>query len=156
MRHTPSLTRRIAELRTALDKGSVADGNHAIEIDTGVVQHESYCRHCPMSVSCYLGGEIVTFAEAAKMDYACVKKKTILFRYHGATVLKFDVSAKTLDDSGYWGYSVSTSRALGWYIQALVELDLVPPNKAHAAVAFFRGRKDQVNHRTNDLPVFQC
>lgn len=151
-----SLKRRLAEFDRAMNHGHAACGNHTLKVEESVIQQAWYCSTCPMSASCYFGGQIVDFSTASKAGYPCVQNKNVAFMYHGATVLVFDFHKRTLNDNGYYGYSVSTSRALSWYIAVLVERDFIAPSKAHAAIAFFRGRKDNVRSNDKTLPPFQC
>ena len=153
---TASQTQRNKELRTALEKGRASNGNHSIELEEGIVKKPSYCRLCPMWSSCYIGDKTPTLTEAHAQKYACIKENKLTFRYHGSKVLVFDMHQHRLNDFGFWGYSMSTSRSITWYLHALEDTGLIAPIMRNDAAAFFRKRKDKMNSDDKNAAWYQC
>lgn len=149
--------KRCSDLRVALQRGRCTNGNHTIVAGEGILQRAEWCQACPDSMRCFLVGNTVDVQEAVDKKYPCIQQQRyIFFKYHGACCLTFDQQTQRLNDWGYWGYSVTTSRSIRWYVEALVDSNLIPPDRAEPAIEFFKKRRHDVGCNSGDIPWFQC
>lgn len=151
------MNKRVDDLRKALAVGAHSNGNHTIIAGDGLKQDAKWCRDCPVNMRCFLIGQKIDIAMASANRYPCVRQaKTLIFKYHGATCLVFDVLENRVNDWGYWGYSVTTSRAIRWYVEALVELDYIEFGRSEEIINFFKKRKDSVGCNDAAIPWYPC
>lgn len=99
------------------------NGNHRTEIkDTqrAFDPTQETCKHCLLSVRCF--GQQVDLTWALENKCGCVTQKTrIEFYYHESLCLTYECPQNRITDHNMWGYSVTTSRSIGWYLDALVD-----------------------------------
>lgn len=150
-----SHNKRCDDLRVALSRGHCSNGNHMIKIGEGVIQKNDWCQGCPESLRCFLVGKTIDVQEALQKAYPCIDdKRYILFHYHGACCITFDCKTKQINDHGYWGYSVTTSRSIRWYLEALFYHGFIDAQQTvEDAIAYFKKRKPDVHGRWE---WFQC
>lgn len=79
-----------------------------------------------------------------------------MFKYHGSLCLTFDVTQNRVNDWGYWGYSVTTSRAIRWYVEALADHHYIAFSQIEEIINFFKKRKDRVGCNEAGIPWCQC
>ena len=153
MRHH---NKRCDDLRVALQRGHCSNGNHSIKIGEGVVQKNVHCQGCPDSLRCFLVGKTIDVQEAMQKNYPCVDdRRYLLFHYHGACCITFDRKTKKVNDHGYWGYSVTTSRSIRWYLEALFYHGFIDAQQTvEDAIKFFKKRPSQSGDKR--LAWFQC
>jgi hypothetical protein len=130
---------RTKDLRQARNSahGSCTNGNHRTEIDEPLWPQAGYpdmqrCQGCALWLLCNTAGEpkppselfgsphvdISLEQEIAK--YPCLRfTKRIRFYYHGTCCIELDVRNRKITDHHKYGYSVTTSRAIRWYLEAL-------------------------------------
>lgn len=146
---------RCEDLRKALTSGTYKNKNHYISVAPGVQKDAAWCQSCPDGLRCFLVGKSIDIREAVTKQYPCVKQqKYILFRYHGAACLVFDTDANKMNDWGYWGYSITTSRAIRWYVEALADNGFIQPNQVEPALTFFKARANNAYSGDAGLPWY--
>ena len=126
-----SVKARTADLRKASNgrSGTVPgcrNGNHFTVVKPGtapVIDAEGYCRGCVHNLECVLGGRVISYGQATQENMPCVNGKNhrIEFYYHDTLCLTFNLNTNEVLDHGLWGHSVTTSRAIRWYLGALAE-----------------------------------
>lgn len=138
----PSRTKsnRTNDLKQALTCGLKINGNHRTEVITRTPPPlEEACPVCPLRLVCTSVGP----ERNRHPGRHCQTVITAKFFYHGTCCLTFDERERTLDDHGYWGYSITTSRAIRWYVQALWDNDLLYDVKdVERSLLYFRKRKN--------------
>lgn len=148
------LNKRISDLKRAEenDNGCYVNGNHSVDLIKGCYPPTRYtCSGCELSMKCLLAGHQITHEEARKENRGCyTRRRFVIFRYHGSTCLQLDRHLDTLQDFGYWGYSVTTSRAIRWYLEALAERGYIAPMHIEPAIKHFKQRK------AKDRQVYIC
>ena len=149
--------KRCDDLKVALLRGECSNGNHRIKTGEGVLQRDTWCQPCPDSLRCFLVGRTIDVHEAIAKKYPCVNdRKYIFFYYHGACCLTFDRDGCRVNDWGYWGYSITTSRAIRWYLVALRWHGFINhQDTIEAAVKFFK-QKDRGRDAQGGAAWFQC
>lgn len=123
-----SVKNRAQELGIALEEGRARKGNHNVEVTRALLPSDpDLCKPCPSNFQCYLRGVQVSFKKAAQMYAPCVRHQAhIKFFYHSSCCITYDIALGRITDHGYWGYSPTTSRAIGAYLGALWEHDFLP------------------------------
>ena len=99
----------------------ITNGNHRIAREGGAIEpNATMCQPCSQSLYCFLAGKDLDFRQKEKDRTPCYREiKFIRFYYHGTCCLSYDMHKKTVCDHGKWGYSVTTSRSISWYLEAL-------------------------------------
>jgi hypothetical protein len=134
--------KRCDDLHVALAQGHCSNGNHRITAGEGIT-HGEWCQTCEDSLRCFLAGKMIDVQEAVNKKRPCVQQaQFIYFYYHNALCLTFDKQRRRVNDWGYWGYSVTTSRSIRWYIEALAYHDFIPYDTVEPAITFFKKRND--------------
>jgi hypothetical protein len=148
--------KRCDDLAVALSRGQCGNGNHRIKTGEGVLQRDTWCQPCPDSLRCFLVGRTVDIQEAIAKKYPCVAtRRFILFYYHGSCCLTFDTQTKRVNDWGFWGYSITTSRSIRWYLEALLWHNYIDMQQTvEDAIKFFK--KDRIRGTNEQLRWFQC
>lgn len=82
------------------------------------------CAECDRKLAC-LAMDCVTQVPIPNTAPCLTQGKTIRFYYHDTLVLSFNMMNKLVTDHGYWGYSVTTSRSIRWYLEALLYEDFI-------------------------------
>jgi len=99
------------------------NGNHCIEIkeaQRAFDPTQETCKHCSLSARCF--GHQVGLTLALKNKCGCIAQKArIEFRYHESLCLAYECSQNRITDEGMWGYTVTTTRSISWYLDALVD-----------------------------------
>ena len=101
-------------------------------------------------MKCLLAGKQLNPPSAERLKKHCyTRRRFVQFSYHHSVCLQFDLVSKEMTDNGYWGHSVTTSRAIRWYIEALAARQYIPHHHVEKAISFFRkarkeGRDAQV------------
>jgi hypothetical protein len=140
MTHPPNA--RCRDLKQALDKGKFRNRNHLIKVSPEIVQQNAWCQTCPESMNCFLAGKTIDLDRALQKGYPCVSHQGyIFFSYHDSCVLTFARAPLRVNDWGYWGYSVTTSRSIRWYLDALAHHGFITPKSVEAAIEFFKKRR---------------
>lgn len=124
---------------------SVSNKNHDISLHFGLKRPDfKLCANCPRSLECHAGPDNIHVtwkdicgARYTPMPYSldsglgiqgplprgvlpCWEARaTILFSYHGSLCSVFDRVGQRYTDMGMWGHTVTTNRAVRWYIDAL-------------------------------------
>jgi hypothetical protein len=104
------------------------------------------CANCELNLDCLRGKEIN--AHTAHLDRrACaIDNNLIHFQYHATVCLTYDCTQQRITDHGQYGRSVSTSRAIRWYLEALQENSIIPYHvDTGALVKTFKDRGCIVN-----------
>jgi len=111
---------RVEDLRAALtcQNGIWNNGNHCTQVSPGVRTPDvSMCHECPRMLYCINLGT----TQPDTPDRPCTQIGLIFkFSYHGTVCLTYTTRPRQVTDHGYWGYSVTTSRAIRWYLEALM------------------------------------
>lgn len=125
-----------------------------IKTGAGVLQRNDWCQRCPDSLRCFLVGKTIDVNEAIAKHYPCVEQRQyIFFHYHGACCLTFDQKLKRVNDWGYWGYSITTSRSIRWYLEALLYHDFIDSQQTvEDAIKYFKKRRPS----NGEWEWFQC
>jgi len=128
---------RTRDLRQALRsrKGECKNGNHRTEIDDPIVPVPGYpdlqkCEGCELLLKCNSSGvagppwQSSRDREAPDNQpleyYRCLREtKRIRFYFHGTCCVELDIKAQRVTDHSTYGWSVSTGRAIRWYLEAL-------------------------------------
>jgi len=112
--------RRIDDLAEALIKGEKQNGNHRIVCTPGPFYPDmERCAPCDRSLGCLaLGRVLFDKAQPLTAKRPCIADgPTIHFYYHGTLCLS--CASHIVTDHGMWGHSVTTSRSIRWYLEAL-------------------------------------
>lgn len=120
------MNKRIDDLHEALATGSKRNGNHLIRLREGPhFPDAERCADCNLNLSCLAIGHIPTRSVSTPQPLniqsrPCIAYgETIEFFYHDSLCLSFNTMSKVVTDHGMWGYSVTTSRSIRWYLEAL-------------------------------------
>lgn len=150
--------KRCHDLRHALDKGSYSNGNHMINTGAGLIQDAVRCQNCPDNFRCFLAGKTIDPYDAIHKNYPCVdERRYIQFHYHGSCCITFDRRQKRVNDWGYWGYSVTTSRSIRWYLEALLYEGFIDSSQTvEDAIKFFKKRRTIIGSGDPTVEWFQC
>jgi hypothetical protein len=122
--------RRIDDLRKTLRTGrDVHNKNHTTVIRNGVRAFDGAhpgCINCELNLVC-LSGRPVDHFQAHYDKRSCAVQNTVIqFQYYTTVCLSYDITQQHITDHWQYGRSVSTSRAIRWYIEALKENDVIP------------------------------
>lgn len=100
--------------------GKKRNGNHFITVDDSGPEFPDMhrCNNCDRKLACLAMGQ-VTEVPIPNTAPCVVSGRTIRFYYHDTLCLSFNIMNKLVTDHGYWGYSVTTSRSIRWYLEAL-------------------------------------
>jgi hypothetical protein len=82
------------------------------------------CNGCDRKLAC-LAMDQVTDVPIPSTSPCIVEGRMIRFYYHDTLCLSFNMMSKLVTDHGYWGYSMTTSRSIGWYLEALFECGFI-------------------------------
>jgi hypothetical protein len=118
-----SSNKRVDDFKAALANGKKRNGNHFITVSEEGPEFpdELLCKDCDRILACLAlkqaSGDVV-------LDQTCVRPcltqgRTARFYYHDTLCLSFNMMNNLVTDHGYWGYSVTTSRSIRWYLEAL-------------------------------------
>ena len=142
---------RTRQLRTALSRGRCSDGNHRIEVADGWGHRPGYpdmtlCASCDLMLACTVQDKPQTppiynaqFPPSPQTadntplpdDIRDCQRKSqrIRFFYHDTCCLEIDIEVHMITDHGTSGWSVTTGRAISWYLDALVDCGYVALNQ---------------------------
>jgi hypothetical protein len=154
---------RTRDLRKALhsQNGHCRNGNHQVTVDEPLWPQSGFpdlqkCATCELLLACNSAGDAqppdhlfssqgsATEAEIAK--YPCLRyTRRIRFYYHRTCCIEVDVNARELIDHGTYGYSVTTSRAIRWYLQALRDEGYLSSSRVEELLKIFK----KVAHTSN-------
>ena len=143
----PSHTPRTRDLEKALraQNGTCKNGNHLTEVTPGVKAFDSEstaCQMCSLSFRCMY--QQVDLSLVIEKGLPCIRAQGVIkFRYHGTICLTFDVANNRITDHGYWGYSITTTRAIGWYVNALSDLRFINNRDVRQIIEQLRKRAKQ-------------
>lgn len=117
--------KRIDDLKEALRNGKKRNRNHYI-VCTGGPEFPDMerCKDCDLNLSCLAKGHVPHATMHGTHDLSaqrpCIAQgATIRFYYHDTLCLSYNQMSKLVTDHGMWGYSVTTSRSIRWYLEAL-------------------------------------
>lgn len=118
---------RSRELSEALRTGFAGNGgNHSVVV-TGAMRLPSWdkgtcCEGCDRRLVCLQQGEPPSVDTAQHERRGChYPEGLIIFRYHGTDCLGYDHANKRITDYGLRGRSVTTGRAITWYLWAIAD-----------------------------------
>jgi len=133
--------------RAAANKnGKFRNRNHTIKFFDGCrPPNFSSCKHCELALRC-AAGKRVTVPEARDHQRECYTgRRYIDFSYHGSICLRYDIFTGKMSDLGMWGYSETTSRAIRWYVEALVDNGYIAPKHLEPALKWFKKKEGPYN-----------
>jgi hypothetical protein len=116
--------KRIDDLEKAMRKpnGIHSNGNHTVRIIDGLRDFDparESCKQCEHNLSCLADKRPHESILHTSQLPCVVEEGAIVFSYHGTDYLKFQTHTKQITDYGYWGFTVTTSRSIRWYLEAL-------------------------------------
>ncbi|MHC4621184.1 MAG: hypothetical protein ACYTEQ_25840 [Planctomycetota bacterium] len=114
--------KRIDDLKEALEKGKKRNGNHFITCTGGLEFPDmERCKDCDLNLGCLAVGHVphMTSHGVSRHRPCLIHGPAIRFYYHDSLCLSFSQFSKLVTDHGMWGYSVTTSRSIRWYLEAL-------------------------------------
>lgn len=116
--------KRIDDLEKAMRKpnGIHSNGNHTVRIIDGLRDFDpvdASCKACEHNLACMADKRPHESTLHTGGLPCVVQHGAIVFSYHGSDCLRFRTHTKEVTDHGMWGYSVTTSRAIRWYLEAL-------------------------------------
>jgi len=121
---------RIGDLAKALRTGKdVHNKNHTTMVRDGTRAFDaahSDCVHCELNLVCLGGKEINWFTANADKRACATGRCLIQFQYHATVCLTYDRMRNRVTDHWQHGRSVTTSRSIRWYLEALQENDVIP------------------------------
>ena len=148
--------RRREDLAKALKKcTSVTNNNHNISFSFGLERPDwELCTGCPHGLECnsgadhisvghcridgerhgphpYMGWDPIQYGELKDLPCCAPPDKggAILFEYHGSICTSFDRAGRRFTDMMMWGHSITTTRAIRWYIDALAWNSIITPSE---------------------------
>ncbi len=140
--------KRIDDLARALRTGEdVHNKNHTTMIRDGTRAFDAThpdCIHCELNLVCLSGKEINWFT-ANTYKRACATGRCLIqFQYHATVCLTYDRMQNRVTDHWQYGRSVTTSRSIRWYLEALQENNVIPYSvDIDALLKIFRTRPEE-------------
>lgn len=114
-----SSNKRVDDLRVAMSNssGEQRNGNHRTVVNPGTpIPDVTLCHDCSRMLYCITKG--VSLPDTPERP--CTQVGLVFkFHYHDSCCLTFTTRPKQITDHGMWGYSVTTSRSIRWYLEAL-------------------------------------
>lgn len=117
-------SRDLARLLSQTKCSEVLNGNHRIAITSGrQAPFPDLCKNCPNHLACFAGHQ----DEALRRDGEWMlrpcweERRFVEFYYHGSCCLIYDMLTGAVSDLGMYGYSVTTTRSIRWYLEAVAE-----------------------------------
>lgn len=134
----------------------IINGNHRIAITAGRrAPAPDQCKGCPNHLACFAGRQ----DEALRRDGEWMlrpchnERRFVEFYYHGSCCLVYDIQTGAVSDLGMYGYSVTTTRSIRWYLEAVADnfANGLTGDRIGEIMTFFKKRtlpKDMtLNHR---------
>jgi len=122
--------KRIDDLARALRTGKdTFNKNHTTMVRDGVRAFDAAhpgCVNCELNLVC-MSGRAVDPHQAHYDKRSCAVENTVIhFQYHATVCLTYDITQQRITDHWKYGLSVTTTRSIRWYIEALKENDIIP------------------------------
>lgn len=141
---------RASDMRRALEKGEHHNKNHRVVVTPTMEPSTEWCPSCPESMRCFLADRRIPVQQAIDNKYPCMlRERQVLCFYHDSLILGFNSHTNIVNDYGFWGYSITTNRAIRWYVEALADNDMIPLGAVEPAINYFRRR----HHNPEQYPL---
>jgi len=135
-----SVTTQMLKIALKNSKRSCTRGNHTVKLTldspTPGYPDLEKCSTCELCLACQTAGHIQAPHEE---KYRCRQRtQRIRFEYHGTCCIEYDVDEHMITGHGTYGWSQSTNRAIGNYLEALADCDYITEGVRYEVLSYVR------------------